>query len=109
MRFARGYTEAIIDTRADSGIGEVAQAVLALIDGNVENIMPKTVCALINEERPEGDRVLPRKVGPLMRELGLRMVRRNRGFVVRLEASKSTIDLMRRQYPEVKPEDGEKV
>ena len=66
--------------------------------------MPKTVCALINEERPEGDRLVPRLVGPLMRELGLKMVRKMRGFVVNLEASGSTIGLMRRQYPEVKQE-----
>lgn len=98
MRFAREYTETVVGDRGLTLAGETAETVLGIIDEapDTEEIALKEITNRINEGREDRERVSPRKIGPVVRELGLAVKRLNTGRVVDVGASAKALELMRR-------------
>ncbi len=98
-KYARMYTQDIRQDRTESLLGEVVDIFFSLLDEGDDRPRVKDICTKVNEKyHGVKDALTPKKVAGLARELGLTTKRDRQGLLIDLEASKESIELIRRQY-----------
>jgi len=99
--WAREYTQSLILERGQSLDGDVVRALFELMGEGERDLSVKAVCGKVNEQfERDQDKVSNRLVGGILRKLGLIMARAtgSRRYVVDIEKSADTLELLRKQY-----------